>query len=163
MIRGSVARLFDLSFSRCSQCPLWVRNGHGGSYSRFPLHLRKQTSDRGGNLSLQGPLDRRQALVSYSPALTPATGGQIAALRFLQRGRLKNLRLRSIVCAARHGLPRVMLLSKAWGKRRVSACASLHHCHWDWHSGRICTVVFLTHGGEWDSFRPNALTCSTRQ
>jgi hypothetical protein len=50
-----------------------------------------------------------------------------------------------------------MLLSKAWGKRRVSACASLHHCHWDWHSGRICTVVFLTRTGEWDSFRLNAL------
>ena len=48
-------------------------------------------------------------------------------------------------------------------KRRVSACASLHHCHWDWHSGRICIVVVITRGGEWDSFGPNALTCSARQ
>jgi hypothetical protein len=52
-----------------------------------------------------------------------------------------------VLCfSARHG-----------GKRRVSACASLHHCHWDWRSRRICTVVFITRGGEWDSFRPNAL------
>src|SRR5215471_2086618 len=35
----------------------------------------------------------------------------------------KKLRLRSIVCAARHGLPRVMLLSKVWGKRScLSVC-----------------------------------------
>ena len=42
--------------------------------------------------------------------------------------------------------------------RRVSACASLHDRHWDWHSGRICTVVYIAHGGEWDSYRPSALT-----
>jgi hypothetical protein len=45
---------------------------------RCPLNPRKQTSDRGGNLSFQGVLDRRQALVSYSPALIPATGGLVA-------------------------------------------------------------------------------------
>jgi hypothetical protein len=84
------------------------------------------------------------------------------ALLCLYSALVKNLRLRSIVCAARHGLSRVMLLSKAWGKRRVSACVSVHHCHWNWHSSRICTVVFITRGGEWNSFRPNALTCSTR-
>jgi hypothetical protein len=81
----------------------------------------------------------------------------ILCSRSRHRGAAKNLRLRSMVCAARHSLPRVMLLSKVWGKRRVSACASIHHCHWDWHSGRICTVVFITRGGEWDSLRPNAL------
>jgi hypothetical protein len=81
----------------------------------------------------------------------------ILCSRSPHRGAAKNLRLRSMVCAARHLLPRVMLLSKVWGKRRVSTCASLHHCHWDWHSGRICTVVFITRSGEWDSFRPNAL------
>jgi len=68
-----------------------------------------------------------------------------------------------MVFAARQRLPRVIILSKVWGRRRVSACAPLHHCHWHWHSGRICTVVFVTRIGEWDSFRPNALTCSRRQ
>lgn len=77
--------------------------------------------------------------------------------------RSKKLRLCSMVFAARQRLPRVIILSKVWGRRRVSACAPLHHCHWHWHSGRICTVVFVTRIGEWDSFRPNALTCSRRQ
>src|SRR5262249_17998090 len=77
--------------------------------------------------------------------------------------RSKKLRLRSMFCAARQGLSRVILLSKVWGRRRVSACAPLHHCHWHWHSNCICTVVFVTRFGERDSFRPNALTCSRRQ
>ena len=83
------------------------------------------------------------------------------ALRIARRS--KKLRLCSMVFAARQRLPRVIILSKVWGRRRVSACAPLHHCHWHWHSGRICTVVFVTRIGEWDSFRPNALTCSRRQ
>jgi hypothetical protein len=77
--------------------------------------------------------------------------------------RSKKLRLRSMFCATHQRLSRVILLSKVGGRRRVSACAPLHHCHWHWHSNRICTVVFVTRIGERDSFRPNALTCSRRQ
>ena len=129
------------------RCPKWVVSGHCIRSAPCPLFPRKRTFCLWLRACLMPPAGLW---------LARGFAVSIALLR-------KNLRLRSIVCAARHGLPRVMLLSKAWGKRRVSACVSVHHCHWDWHSSRICTVVFITRGGEWDSFRPNALTCSARQ
>src|SRR3974377_274182 len=45
------------------------------------------------------------------------------------------------------------LICLCW-RKAVSWRASLHHCHWDWHSGRFCTVVFVTRGREWALLRP---------
>src|SRR6516164_9163415 len=127
-------------------CPLWSEADILTKSDRFPHCPQKRTS--------------RLWLRDY--LMPPPSGRSLGALLCPTTPLEKKLPLRSIVCAARHGLLHVMLLSKVWGKRRVSACASLHHCHWYWHRGRIRTVVFIAHGGEWHSFWPNELTCGTR-
>ena len=134
-----------------------VRSGLKGR-NRCPLYPQKRTLVTRVRMSLCAKSRHFRLWLRDCLMLSPGCRSPGASLCLAL---VKNLRLCSIVCAARHGLSRVMFLSKAWGKRRVSACASLHHCYWGWHSGRICTVVFLAHGGEWASFRSNALTCST--
>ena|SRR6516225_4606008 len=56
----------------------------------------------------------RKFLPRRRPHVTQS-GRDILCSRSLHRGAAKNLRLRSIVCAARHWFPRVMLFSKVWG------------------------------------------------
>jgi hypothetical protein len=114
-------------------------------------------------------MERHGMWTKAKPLASPKAHGFAVSGLSYSAARRQTLQCNVKFAAAQHslctcqGLSGVMLLSKAWGKRRVSACASLHHCHWDWHSGRICTVIVITRGGERDSFGPNALTCSARQ